>query len=317
MSQYNKFSQEALTKFLEFYNLGVFRELVEESRDDASQNYIVYTSRGRFSLMVFDDRAWSDRTTCCVDLLDHLAQRKFPCRKPISRSDGSLYGRLEDGYAAVSNYPEGAPVTEVTSDLCADIGNVLAQLHNSGTDFQGQRRSALNPADWSHIAERVSCAASYEIAQTIHEELEFLRPRWPQNLPANIIHGQLTPHRVLINGDNISLVMGLETACNDMWALDLAMCLSAWCFETNGAFNLTKSCKLLQSYYKARKSISADELEALPVLARGAALDRLLKTLSSGTTQNNSHSSCELGQCMDVLRFHQMVDGAESYGLAT
>ena len=37
-------------------------------------------------------------------------------------------------------------------------------------------------------------------------------------------------------------------ACNDLLAYDLAICLNAWCFEPDRAFNVTKGRALLQAY---------------------------------------------------------------------
>ena len=37
-------------------------------------------------------------------------------------------------------------------------------------------------------------------------------------------------------------------ACNDALAYDIAVCLNAWCFEANLAFNLTKGRRFLSGY---------------------------------------------------------------------
>ena len=59
-------------------------------------------------------------------------------------------------------------------------------------------------------------------------------------------------------------------ACNDILAYDLAICLNAWCFEPDGAFNVTKGRAMIEGY-RAVRPLSAAEIAALPILARGAA----------------------------------------------
>ncbi len=34
-------------------------------------------------------------------------------------------------------------------------------------------------------------------------------------------------------------------ACNDFLAYDVSICLNAWCFEKDGAYNITKGMALL------------------------------------------------------------------------
>ena len=60
-------------------------------------------------------------------------------------------------------------------------------------------------------------------------------------------------------------------ACTDAYAYDLAICLNAWCFETDGSYNITKASSMIAAY-RAHRSLGAAEIAALPILARGAAL---------------------------------------------
>ncbi len=60
-----------------------------------------------------------------------------------------------------------------------------------------------------------------------------------------------------------------------MLAYDVAICLNAWCFEADASFNITKARALLKAYDTVRP-MTAAELEALPMLARGSALRFLL-----------------------------------------
>ena len=61
-----------------------------------------------------------------------------------------------------------------------------------------------------------------------------------------------------------------------MLAYDLAIMLNAWCFEADVNFNIAKARALLAGYQSVRP-MSAAEIEALPILAAGAAM-RFLTT---------------------------------------
>ena len=83
---------------------------------------------------------------------------------------------------------------------------------------------------------------------------------------------------MLFLGDKLSGLIDFYFACNDLLAYDVAICLNAWCFEPDHSFNVTKARALLNAYGRER-TLSDAEQEALPLLARGAALRFLLTRL--------------------------------------
>ncbi|MBN8919671.1 MAG: phosphotransferase, partial [Rhizobiales bacterium] len=105
-------------------------------------------------------------------------------------------------------------------------------------------------------------------------------------------------------------------ACNDMLAYDLAICLNAWCFEPDHSFNVTKGRALLQSYRRLRPLDDA-ELEALPVLCRGAALRFLLTRLVDwlNVPPGALVRPKDPLEYARKLRFHQRVASAGDYGI--
>ena len=117
-----------------------------------------------------------------------------------------------------------------------------------------------------------------------------------------MIHADLFPDNVFFAGDTVTGIIDFYFACNDLLAYDVAICLNAWCFEADGAFNVTKAQALLQGY-GAGAPLSPAEIAALPMLARGSALRFLLTRLydwlhqvegawSSPRTRRNIWPSC-------------------------
>ena len=104
-------------------------------------------------------------------------------------------------------------------------------------------------------------------------------------------------------------------ACNDATAYDIAVCLNAWCFEHDGAFNITKGRALL-STYRAIRPLSRAEVAALPILARGAAFRFLLTRLYDWINRDPSAlvRPKDPLEYLTKLRFHQSAAGPQSYG---
>ena len=119
------------------------------------------------------------------------------------------------------------------------------------------------------------------------------------SLPAGVIHADLFPDNVFFLGERLSGLIDFYFACNDFLAYDVAICLNAWCFEKDHAFNLTKGTALLAGYQSVRP-LTAAEIEALPLLARGSALRFLLTRLYDWLTIPDG----ALVQKRDPLEYH-------------
>ncbi len=91
-------------------------------------------------------------------------------------------------------------------------------------------------------------------------------------------------------------------ACTDFFAYDLAICLNAWCFESDGSFNVTKARALL-AQYRAGRPLDAAEIADLPVLARGSALRFLLTRLYDRL----NHTAGALVRPKDPLEYLQKL----------
>ena len=105
-------------------------------------------------------------------------------------------------------------------------------------------------------------------------------------------------------------------ACNDMLAYDVGVCLNAWCFEPDASLNLTKARALLLGY-NADRPLTADEVAALPLLARGSALRFLLTRLYDWLTVPEGALVVPKDpiEYYKKLRFHRSVTDARAYGL--
>ncbi len=117
-------------------------------------------------------------------------------------------------------------------------------------------------------------------------------------------------------GDRLSGLIDFYFACNDAFAYDLAICLNAWCFEEDGAFNITKARGLLQAYAQVRP-MGKDELAALPLLARGAAMRFLLTRLYDWINHPEGAfvRPKNPNEYLLRLRFHRSITSPTGYGL--
>ncbi|HWT62555.1 MAG TPA: phosphotransferase, partial [Ochrobactrum sp.] len=147
-------------------------------------------------------------------------------------------------------------------------------------------------------------------------DLDYLEKNWPVGLPEGVIHADLFPDNVFFLGDRLSGFIDFYFACTDILAYDVAVCLNAWCFEKDFSFNLTKGAAFLRGYNSVRP-LSLAEIDALPVLARGAAVRFMLTRLYDWLTVPDGSFVMKKDPMEYVrrMRFHRQVTSATEYGL--
>jgi homoserine kinase type II len=123
---------------------------------------------------------------------------------------------------------------------------------------------------------------------------------------------------VFFLGDELSGLIDFYFACNDFLAYDVSICLNAWCFEKDGAYNVTKGKALLEGYQSVRP-LNAEELNALPLLARGSALRFFLTRLYDWLTTPEGALVVKKDpiEYLRKLRFHRSINDVAEYGLAS
>ena len=319
MAVYTDVTDEALFAFLTEYDLGAVLSFKGIAEGVENSNFLLHCEAGFFILTLYEKRVNPKDLPFFIGLMEHLAAKKLSCPLPVKRRDGLSLGTLAGRPAAIVTFLDGVSTRKPDARQCGETGRALAQMHLAGHDFGLARPNGLSIEHWPDLfaasrgrADEVSPGLAREIAA----ELDFLQRRWPRDLPEGVIHADLFPDNVFFIGEKLSGLIDFYFACNDSLAYDLAICLNAWCFEPDGAYNATKGRALLQGYQSLRP-LDGRERRALPVLARGAALRFLLTRLYDwlnvppGALVRPKNPLEYLGK----LRFHQTIDHAGEYGL--
>ncbi|WP_421699612.1 homoserine kinase [Ancylobacter sp.] len=320
MAVYTDVSPEELEAFLATYDIGRLRAFKGIAEGVENSNYLLQTEAGSFILTLYEKRVNPADLPFFVGLMEHLATRGIDCPQPVRNRDGVALGRLAGRPALIATFLVGTSVRRPGVAHCAALGAALAGLHKAGADFTAfHRANALSVAGWRPLFEQADERADTVapgLSALIADELAVLEARWPTGLPAGVIHADLFPDNVFFTDGRLSGLIDFYFGCNDLLAYDVAICLNAWCFEPDGAFNQTKGRALLAAY-QAERPLGSDEIAALPLLARGAALRFLLTRLVDWLNVPpgalvRPHDPLEY---LRKLRFHRSVTSPRDYGV--
>ncbi|AJY46070.1 homoserine kinase [Martelella endophytica] len=319
MAVYTDINEDDLKAFLKAYDAGSLLSYRGIAEGVENSNFLMHTDRFPLILTLYEKRVDENDLPFYLGLMQHLADRGLSCPLPLPRNDGALYGRLCGRPAALISFLEGMWLRKPAPQHCRELGAALARMHLAGQDFSLRRENALSLRGWVDLWDKSATRADevqIGLESEITEELALLEDRWPVDLPEGVIHADLFPDNVFFIGEKLSGIIDFYFACNDFLAYDLAICLNAWCFEKDGAFNVTKARALLDGYESVR-SLSDTEIEALPLLARGSALRFFLTRLYDWlmTPAGALVVKKDPLEYLRYLRFHRSVRSAGEYGL--
>src|SRR4029078_10927968 len=319
MAVYTDGSADDLTRFLSVYDTGELLSYKGIAEGVENSNFLVHTGAGNFILTLYEKRVAENDLPFFLGLMEHLAARGITCPQPVKNRQGGVLGKIAGRPAAIVTFLDGLWIRRPSPGHCAAVGEALARLHLAGADFKQKRANALSIESWRPLYEHAKArgdSVRQGLCRDIEMELDALEKSWPRQLPQGVIHADLFPDNVFFLGDKLSGLIDFYFACTDTLAYDVAICLNAWCFESDHSYNVTKGRSLLNAYGKVR-ALSETELKPLPVLARGAAMRFLLTRLVDWLAVPDGAlvRPKDPLEYYRKLRFHQSVKSVQDYGL--
>ncbi len=321
MAVYTEVPSDELESFVADYGLGRVVSFKGIAEGVENTNYLLQTEKGPFILTLYEKRVAPADLPFFLDLMEHLARAGINCPTPVRDAAGRNLGTLSGRPAAIVTFLQGIWLRRSDPEHCRAVGRALAQLHLAGQSFRRKRRNALGVSDWRPLFDRFALQADQiapGLRSLVESELDALEAAWPRGLPAGVIHADLFPDNVFFLDNRLSGLIDFYFACNDAFAYDIAICLNAWCFATDFSFVREKGRALLEGY-EAVRPLTDDEVRALPLLARGAAL-RFLLTRAFDWINTPKNALVKPHDPLDYerrLRFHREVTSAAAYGLTS
>ena len=319
MAVYTEVGDEDLSAFVAQYDIGEALSATGIVEGVENSNYLLSTTMGNFILTLYENRIDPADLPFFLGLKEHLAAKGISCPVPVQARDGTVLHKLSNRPAAIVTFLSGMCPQRIQPFHCDELGRALARMHLAGDDFVLRRPNDLSVESWRPLLCQSTDRANEVkkgLAKDLETELDYLESNWPDTLPSGIIHADLFPDNVFFHGYELTGLIDFYFACMDMFAYDIAICMNAWCFEGDGSFNVTKAKHLLTAYREVR-DFSDDELDALTVLARGAAMRFLLTRLYDWlyTPADALVTKKDPLEHWEKLRFHQRVTGPQDYGL--
>jgi homoserine kinase type II len=256
MSVFTSVSIQQLQAWLQDYPIGEVVDLKGISSGITNTNYFVTTTQSKYVLTLFEHNT-IDELPYFIDLMHHLSEHGVPCPDPIANKDGVSLHMLNGKPAVLISCLSGRDISEANAEHCAEVGRVLAQMHQAGqtfaAQFSGQAHRNPRGAEWrNQTAQKVMAHLSAGDQKLLTETLAFQAGFDTSALPKGIIHADLFRDNVLFDGDKIGGLIDFYYACYDVLAYDLAIVANDWCVQADGQLDIVKVDAMLNAYQTVR-----------------------------------------------------------------
>ena len=281
MAVYTKLEHKEVDRFLEQYNINNFKDFKEITEGVENTNYLIKTLGQDYILTIYEKRVDENDLPFFIKLLSILSENNFPCPKPIPNKNNEKINKIKNKNAALVTFLNGHSKTRITTEDCFEIGKITAQLHEITKKFNIYRKNNLSIESWQSIFDKIikqKIDLDESIIKKTKNYLNFLKDKWPKELPQGIIHADLFPDNIFFTNNKVSGIIDFYFACNDFFAYEIAICLNSICFDNNSTFNMTKAKNLIDGYSSTR-GLSENEKKYLPILSMGAAMRFFLTRL--------------------------------------
>jgi len=281
MAVYTKLEHLEVKLFLEQYNISNFKDYKGIREGVENTNYLIKSSEQDYILTIYEKRVDEKDLPFFIKLLSDLSDNNFPCPKPIANKNNEKINKIKNKNAALVTFLNGKSKNKITSEDCFEVGKIAAQLHKITKKFNINRKNNLSIENWQNIFEKTikqKIDLDESIIKKTRNYLNFLKDKWPKNLPQGIIHADLFPDNIFFIDNKVSGIIDFYFACNDLFAYEIAICINSICFDNNSTFNMAKAKNLINGYSSIR-TLTEDEKKYLPILSMGAAMRFFLTRL--------------------------------------
>ncbi len=281
MAVYTKFNKKNIEEILSNYSIGDLKEFrgIEEGIENT--NYFLLVDDKKYILTIYEKRVKEKDLPFFSTLMSNLNKANFKCPMPIETNNKKTIVNYKNKNLMIVSFLEGKAKNTLSPEDCKSIGQEVAKMHEITKNFKIHRENNLSVNSWRKIFDqiRVKCVQIHkDLPLLIESNLKDVEKNWPDDLPKGIIHADLFSDNIFFKDNKFSGIIDFYFSCNDFYALEIAICFNALCFDgpkNNLSFNVTKAINFMNGYNQFRK-LSDNEKKYIKVLSQGSALRFLL-----------------------------------------
>ena len=320
MAVYTKLNKSEIEEIISLYKLKNLESFAPIEEGIENTNYVIIANKKKYILTIFEKRVKEQDLPFFCELISLLNKSGFKCPLPLLNLENNPISTFKRKKLTILTFISGKSKENLSNENCEDIGKEAAKLHLLTSNFKIHRKNALSIESWRNMFENIKdkCIKIHkDLPKLIEANLKDIEKNWPSNLPSGIIHADLFKDNIIFENNKVSGIIDFTFSCNDFYALEIAICFNALCFDgvkSNLSFNVTKAKKFIDGYSSMRK-LSDQERNSIKILSQGAALRFLLTRVfdAINTVEGALVKIKDPIEYLKRLEFHKNAKSYEDY----
>ena len=259
MAVYTKFNENNIKDILKNYSIGELNNFRGIQEGIENTNYYLLVNNKKYILTIYEKRVKEEDLPFFSELMGSLNKNNFKCPIPIINKKKSPISQYKNKKLMIISFIEGKAKDVLTPENCKVVGREAARMHEITKKFKIRRKNDLSINSWRKMFNTIKdkCTSIHkDLPKLIEYNLVDVERNWPLNLPGGIIHADLFNDNIFFKDNIFSGIIDFYFSCNDFYALEIAICFNALCFDgpqNNLSFNVTKAKKFIDGYSEIRK----------------------------------------------------------------
>ncbi len=275
MAVFTPVSLDELSGWITQFSLGKALAIKGIASGIENSNFFITTESGEYVLTLFE-KLDLEQLPFYLELMRHLAQRDVLVPAPIPNQAGSIINVLNGKPASIVTKLEGKSQPQPQPAHCAEVGNMLANMHLAAQDFDMRQPNLRGLRWWRETVPVVLPYLNAETQELLRNELQFQEAFAASALyaylPNGPVHADLFRDNAMFVGERLTGFFDFYFAGCDTWLFDLAVTVNDWCIDlATGALDLPRVQAMLNAYHAVRPFTGA-ERQAWNACLRAAAL---------------------------------------------
>ena len=151
MAVFTKLLKEDIENFISEYSIGNLDSFEEIVDGIENSNFKIFCNNQPYILTIFEKRVTEQELPFFINLKNFLNKNNFKCPKAISDKNGKILKRIKNKTAVIISFLEGKSIEEPNSEMCREVGKMVADLHNLTINFDEKRPNSLDLQNWKEI----------------------------------------------------------------------------------------------------------------------------------------------------------------------
>ena len=239
-----------------------------------NSNFCIVTKNKKYILRIYEANRTMDEEKQELILLDMIANF-IPVSIAIKNIDNECISIFNNKKIALFEYIDGNAITKIDTHIIREIAMNLGKLHSFSKGFSFEEYNRKTRIDFNFYYNEIkNSGIDFKFKNELLNLADEISKYDFSILPSGIIHGDIFPDNVLLDGyNNIKVIFDFNESYYAPFIFDIAIVINFWIrLKDFDFFNENNLIRDFLNYYSKYRKITKEELKSLDIACKKIAL---------------------------------------------